>query len=72
VPAAAVDTPRADAAAATPADHAATGRRVDDRADDAPSTDTDVAAWIIEAASLYEQCRSRIDALRVWAHALEQ
>jgi hypothetical protein len=30
------------------------------------STDADIADWIIEAASLYEQCRARIDAIRQW------
>jgi len=30
------------------------------------STDADIAGWIIDAAALYEQCRSRIDALRQW------
>jgi hypothetical protein len=30
------------------------------------STDADVAGWIIDAASLYEQCRARIDAIRRW------
>jgi prophage endopeptidase len=30
------------------------------------SSDTDIAGWIIDAASLYEACRARIDALRQW------
>jgi hypothetical protein len=30
------------------------------------TTDTDLAGWILDAASLYEQCRARIDALRQW------
>ncbi len=30
------------------------------------STDTDVALWITDAATLYEECRGRIDALRAW------
>lgn len=30
------------------------------------STDSDIAAWVIDAADLYEQCRVRIDALRQW------
>jgi hypothetical protein len=30
------------------------------------TTDTDLAQWIIDAASLYEACRARIDALRQW------
>jgi hypothetical protein len=30
------------------------------------STDADIAGWIVDAASLYEQCRARIDALRQW------
>lgn len=30
------------------------------------STDADIAAWILDAASLYEQCRARIDAIRAW------
>jgi hypothetical protein len=32
----------------------------------AESTDTDIAGWILEVASLYEQCRARIDAIRRW------
>jgi hypothetical protein len=35
-------------------------------ADLGDSTDADVAAWIIDAADLYEQCRARIDAIRKW------
>jgi hypothetical protein len=35
-------------------------------ADSGDSTDADVAAWIIDAADLYEQCRARVDALRQW------
>jgi hypothetical protein len=35
-------------------------------ADSGDSTDADVAAWIIDAADLYEQCRARIDAIRKW------
>jgi hypothetical protein len=35
-------------------------------ADSGDSTDADVAGWIIDAASLYEACRARIDALRQW------
>lgn len=35
-------------------------------ADPGDSTDTDIAGWILDAASLYEQCRARIDALRQW------
>jgi hypothetical protein len=35
-------------------------------ADPGDSTDADVAAWIIDAAALYEQCRARIDAIRQW------
>jgi hypothetical protein len=34
--------------------------------DTGDSTDADVAGWIIDAASLYEQCRARIDAIRQW------
>jgi hypothetical protein len=34
--------------------------------DPGDSTDADVAGWIIDAASLYEQCRARIDAIRQW------
>jgi len=30
------------------------------------TTDTDIAGWILDAASLYEQCRARIDAIRQW------
>jgi cell division protein FtsB len=30
------------------------------------TTDTDLAGWILDAASLYEACRARIDALRQW------
>jgi prophage endopeptidase len=30
------------------------------------TTDTDIAAWILDAAALYEQCRARIDAIREW------
>jgi prophage endopeptidase len=30
------------------------------------TTDTDLAVWILDAASLYEACRARIDALRQW------
>jgi prophage endopeptidase len=30
------------------------------------TTDTDLAGWILDAASLYEQCRARIDAIRQW------
>jgi len=35
-------------------------------ADSGYSTDTDIAGWILDAASLYEACRARIDALRQW------
>jgi hypothetical protein len=30
------------------------------------TTDTDIAGWILDAASLYESCRARIDAIRQW------
>jgi prophage endopeptidase len=30
------------------------------------STDTDIAGWILDAASLYEACRARLDAIRRW------
>jgi hypothetical protein len=40
--------------------------------DPGDSTDADVAAWIIDAAALYEQCRARIDALRDWSMQLPQ
>ncbi|TCS70755.1 hypothetical protein EDC61_11482 [Sulfuritortus calidifontis] len=32
----------------------------------AGSTDAAVGQWILDAASLYEQCRARIDAIRQW------
>jgi hypothetical protein len=35
-------------------------------ADPGDSTDADIAGWIIDAASLYEACRARIDAIRQW------
>jgi hypothetical protein len=35
-------------------------------ADPGDSTDADVAAWVIDAADLYEQCSARIDAIRQW------
>jgi hypothetical protein len=30
------------------------------------TTDADIAGWILDAASLYEQCRARLDAIRRW------
>jgi hypothetical protein len=33
------------------------------------STDTDLGRWVADAASYYERCRARVDALREWAHA---
>jgi len=30
------------------------------------STEADVAGWILDAATLYTQCRARLDALRQW------
>jgi hypothetical protein len=35
-------------------------------ADSGDSTDADIAEWILDAASLYEACRARIDAIRQW------
>jgi cell division protein FtsB len=35
-------------------------------ADSGDSTDSDIAAWVIDAADLYEQCRARVDAIRQW------
>ncbi|MEO1766775.1 hypothetical protein [Thiobacter aerophilum] len=37
-----------------------------DPGEHAESSDADVAGWILDAASLYEQCRARIDAIRQW------
>lgn len=30
------------------------------------ATDADIAAWVIDAAGLYNDCRARIDAIRQW------
>jgi hypothetical protein len=35
-------------------------------ADTGVSTDADIAGWVLDAATLYEQCRARIDAIRQW------
>jgi len=35
----------------------------------AESSDADLAGWILDAASLYEACRARIDAIRHWDEA---
>jgi hypothetical protein len=35
-------------------------------ADPGGSSDAAVGQWIVDAASLYEQCRARIDAIRRW------
>jgi outer membrane biosynthesis protein TonB len=37
-----------------------------DPGESAESSDADVSGWILDAASLYEQCRARIDAIRQW------
>jgi hypothetical protein len=60
VPAAAAGADRTDAAAAADPGHAAA----------AESSDSDVAAWALEVASLYQQCRARIDAIRLWRDAV--
>jgi hypothetical protein len=39
-------------------------------ADSRYSTDADIAGWILDATALYEQCRSRIDALRAWDNSV--
>lgn len=48
----------ADAAAAESAADSGHGRA---------STDADLAHWILDAASRYDDCRARIDALREWS-----
>jgi hypothetical protein len=53
--------PQATGSAARPAAAAAA-----DPGEHAESSDADVAEWILDAASLYEQCRARIDAIRQW------
>ncbi|WP_119352919.1 hypothetical protein [Azohydromonas sediminis] len=37
-----------------------------DPGDGIASTDADVAAWALDVASAYEECRARIDAIRQW------
>jgi len=37
-----------------------------DTSNGAGATDADVAVWVIDAASLYGECRSRLDAIRQW------
>jgi prophage endopeptidase len=65
-PATAIGAAAADAAAAadpilpSPSGRGAGGEGEGD------ATDADIARWILDAASLYEACCARIDAIRQW------
>lgn len=54
------------AGAADPAVAAAAAAAGDGDGGQRGSADADIAGWIVEAASLYDECRARIDALRHW------
>lgn len=38
---------------------------------DRMSTDADMAGWSVSAAGLYEQCRQRVEAIRLWDAGLD-
>jgi len=64
LPASSIGAASAPAApAADPVLSSSSGRRDGGEGD---TTDTDIAGWILDAASLYEECRARLDAIRQW------